>query len=224
MLYLAAAITVILSYLLGSLNFAVIFTKAFNKVDIRDFGSGNAGSTNVFRVSGVAAGICTFVFDGLKGFLAVYITKLVFTELYTLKSTELFNPIYAMFLAGLFCMLGHCFPVFFQFRGGKAVATSIGIFAVCCPPAIIFGLMLFAVSVLISKIVSLSSLVATIGVVAGCIYAAFTGFFGEINPVIITLISTLAGVLVFLRHKDNIARLINKTEKKISIKRSKKDG
>lgn len=224
MLYLAAAITVIVSYLLGSVNFAVIFTKAFNKVDVRDFGSGNAGSTNVFRVSGVAAGVCTFVFDGLKGFLAVYITKLVFTELYTLMPTELFNPVYGMFLAGLFCMLGHCFPVFFQFRGGKAVATSIGIFAVCCPSAIIFGLILFLVSVLISKIVSLSSLVATVGVVSGCIYSAFSGFLGEVNPVIITLISMLAGILVFLRHKDNIVRLINRTEKKISVKRSKKNG
>ena len=124
MLYLAAAITVIVSYLLGSVNFAVIFTKAFNKVDVRDFGSGNAGSTNVFRVSGVAAGVCTFVFDGLKGFLAVYVTKLIFTKLYTLIPTELFNPVYAMFLAGLLCMLGHCFPVFFQFRGGKPPRSS----------------------------------------------------------------------------------------------------
>ncbi len=224
MLYLAAAITVILSYLIGSINFAVIFSKAFNKVDVRDFGSGNAGSTNVFRVSGVKAGVCTFIADALKGFAAVFAAKLVFTALYAAKAIELFNPVYAMYIAGLLCMLGHCYPVFFQFRGGKAVATSIGIFAVCCYPAIIFGLILFAVSVAVTKTVSLSSLIATLGVVSGSVYLAFGGFLGSVNPIIITVITVLEGALVFLRHKENIVRLINGTEKKLSVKRSKKNG
>ncbi len=224
MLYLAAAITVILSYLIGSINFAVIFSKAFGKVDVRDFGSGNAGSTNVLRVSGIKAGVCTFIADALKGFAAVFMARLIFTALYNANQAELFNPVYGMFLAGLFCMLGHCFPLFFQFRGGKAVATSIGIFAVCGWPAIVFGIAVFVIAVALSKTVSLSSLLATVAVVGGCIYLAFSGFLGDINPIIITVISLLAGALVFIRHKDNIVRLINGTEKKISVKRSKKNG
>lgn len=214
--YLFAALAVIGAYLIGSINFAVIFTKKYNNVDVRDFGSGNAGTTNVMRVAGKRAGLSTFALDILKGAAAAGLGVLVF---YFLP----FHYEYGAFLCGLACMLGHCFPVFFGFRGGKAVATSVGIFAVCCPIAIILGLVCFAISMLISKTVSISSLLATlvvVGVSSGFAYGG--GFANAVNPLIITLISAACGLVVILRHIDNIKRILNGTEKKFSIKKEKK--
>lgn len=232
--YLIAILTVVAAYLIGSINFAVIFTKKFNNVDIRNFGSGNAGTTNVLRVSGAKAGAYTFLFDILKGVLAVLLGWFVF-ECYLFPGGRFvlpnvqhsffvahFNPAYGKFLCALACMLGHCFPIFFQFRGGKGVATSVGLFAVCCPPAIGLGLAGFAISLLIFKMVSLSSLIATIVVVAITIVCAFSGYFPyNANPFVISAIIIACGIMVFLRHKENIVRIVKGTEKKFSIKKEK---
>ncbi len=216
MYFFYAVLIVIAAYLLGSINFAVIFTKKYNNVDIRDFGSGNAGTTNVLRVAGKRAGLITFAFDILKGAVATALGLILFKYLP-------YNYEYGMFLCGLACMLGHCFPVFFGFRGGKAVATSVGIFAVCCPLAIILGLLAFAVGVIISKIVSLSSLIATFVVVGVTCAMAYTGnYSSEANPTVLAVITALCGLLVILRHIENIKRILNGTEKKFSIKKEKR--
>ncbi len=213
--YLFAVLTVVAAYLVGSINFAVIFTKKYNNVDVRDFGSGNAGTTNVLRVAGKKAGAATFALDILKGAVAAGLGVLVFKFLP-------FNYEYGMFLCGLACMLGHCFPVFFGFRGGKAVATSVGIFAVCCPVAIIIGLIGFGICMVISKTVSVSSLIATLIVVGVSCGFAYGGAFSEsVNPLIITLITVACGLVVILRHLENIKRIFNGTEKKFSIKKEK---
>ncbi len=238
--HIIAVLTVIAAYLIGSVNFAVIFTRKFNNVDVRDFGSGNAGTTNVLRVSGAKAGIATFVLDILKGAVAAGLGLVVFSALYQAQYGQLltsyysgdgtefspfFNPIYGKYLCGLACMLGHCFPIFFGFRGGKAVATSVGIFAVCCPIVIILGLIGFGISLAISKIVSLSSLIATLIVVAGCAITAFTGEqVYATNPVVVTIIAACCGLIVYLRHLENIKRLINGTEKKFTVKKEKSNG
>ncbi len=214
--YLFAALTVVAAYLIGSINFAVIFTKKYNNVDVRDFGSGNAGTTNVLRVAGKRAGAATFALDILKGAVAALLGVIIFRFLP-------FNFEYGMFLCGLACMLGHCFPVFFGFRGGKAVATSVGIFAVCCPVAIIIGLIGFAVCLLISKTVSMSSLIATLIVVGITCSLAYGGSFAQsVNPLVITVITVICGLVVILRHIENIKRILNGTEKKFSIKKEKK--
>lgn len=127
----AAIAVVIAAYFIGSVNFAVIFARAFLKKDVRNLGSGNAGATNVMRTAGFLPGILTFVCDALKGFLASYLGKLVF-GLVMSSGIDWLDPIYGAYLCGIACMLGHVFPIFFQFKGGKGAATSVGIYAVCC--------------------------------------------------------------------------------------------
>lgn len=211
---LYAVLMVIAAYLLGSISFAIIFTKIFTKTDIRESGSGNAGTTNVMREGGFLPGILTFIFDALKGFVACYLGKLVFA--YAFDSIEW--GIYGAFLCGVACMLGHVFPIFFQFRGGKGIATSVGIFAVCCPIAIVCGLTVFALGVLITKLVSLSSLIATVTVVSLTIifYNHEALFFWPQ-----AVLALVMGVIVVLKHTENIKRLINGSENKISVRRKK---
>ena len=210
---LYAVLMVIAAYLLGSIGFAVIFTKIFVKTDIRESGSGNAGTTNVMRVGGFLPGALTFICDALKGFVACYLGKLVFA--YAFDSIEW--GIYGAFLCGVACMLGHVFPIFFQFRGGKGIATSVGIFAVCCPIAIICGLVVFALGVLITKIVSISSMAATVTVVTLAIifYNREALFWPQ------AVLALVMGIIVVLKHIENIKRLINGSENKISVRRKK---
>ena len=203
------------AYLVGSINFAVIFTKLFIKQDVRDMGSGNAGTTNVLRVGGFLPGALTFICDALKGFVAAGAGKLVFVFLAQNMNADWANAVYGAFLCGFLCMIGHVFPVFFQFKGGKGVATSVGIFAVCCPIAIVLGLVAFAASTIITRIVSLSSLVATLVVVSLTI--VFYDNTALLWPQ--ALLTCLMGAVVILKHSTNIKRLLSGTEKKIKIRR-----
>lgn len=216
---LIAAGVFLASYLIGSVNFAVIIGKIFSGKDVRNSGSGNAGATNVLRTLGPVPGILTFLLDAVKGFVACFLGKQVFTYLITLSSSEIFEPLYGAYLCCIGVMLGHIFPVFFGFKGGKAVACSVGTFAVCCPLAIILGLTAFVLCLLISRIVSLSSLVATVVVVGVAIIYAVTNL--DINPLPIVIMAAVAGFIVFIKHKDNIVRLANGTEKKIFSKGKK---
>ena len=208
----------IAAYLIGSVNFAVIFTNLFVGRDVRNSGSGNAGTTNVMRTAGLLPGILTFVFDAAKGFVGAYIGELVFGYLFTLTELTVFTPVYGAYICYVFVMIGHIFPVFFGFRGGKGIATSVGGFAVCCLPAIVIGLCAFAVSVLISKIVSLSSLIATVFVVSFAIVFVDTSV-GVIPQIVMAII---AGGIVFYTHRSNIVRLVRHEEKKLTIGRGKK--
>ena len=210
-----AILVTIFAYLVGSINFAVIFTKLFIKQDVRDMGSGNAGTTNVLRVGGFLPGALTFICDALKGFVAAGAGKLVFGFIAQNMNADWSNAVYGAFLCGFLCMIGHVFPIFFQFKGGKGVATSVGIFAVCCPIAIVLGLVAFAASTLITRIVSLSSLVATLVVVSLTI--VFYDNTALLWPQ--ALLTCLMGAVVILKHSTNIKRLLSGTEKKIKIRR-----
>lgn len=213
-MWLLCVAAVIAAYLLGSINFAVIFANAFLKKDVRKLGSGNAGTTNVMRTAGLLPGILTFVCDALKGFVACYIGKTVF--FYVMNNSGTYaHPLYGAYLCGVICMLGHVFPAFFQFKGGKGVAVSVGIYAVCCPKAIIIGLTVFALCVLITRIVSLSSLIATVTVISlSIVFYNYTEF-----KLLSAILSISMGLIIFLKHKDNIKRLIKGEEKKIKIRR-----
>ncbi len=217
--FLLALAVVIFAYLVGSINFAVIMSNIFTGKDVRNSGSGNAGTTNVLRTAGKLPAILTFVFDALKGFVACFAGKTVFGYLLETGGDIIFTEIFGAYICCLAVMLGHIYPVFFGFKGGKAVACSVGTFAVCCPIAIILGLTAFIVTIFISKIVSLSSLVATVVVVLVSVISVF--FTAEQSFVIapVVIMSVLAGIIVFVKHKDNIVRLINRTEKKISAKK-----
>lgn len=207
---ITAIITVAAAYLIGSINFAVIFSKAFTKTDVRSIGSGNAGTTNVMRTAGFLPGALTFVCDALKGFAAVTLGRLVFQYIFQ-GGAEWATPIYGAYACGLACMLGHVFPIFFQFKGGKGVATSVGIYAVCSPIAIISGLTVFAISTIASKIVSLSSLIATVVVVS--LSVVFYDSTAALTPQLI--MSLAMGAIVVLKHTENIKRLLAGTENKI---------
>jgi len=207
MLYII--LSVILAYMIGSINFAVIFSKLFIKEDIRNFGSGNAGATNVLRVGGPLPGILTFVFDALKGFAACFAGKLIVANF----ASDILSPLVAAFICGFFCMAGHAFPLFFHFKGGKGVATAVGIFAVCCPIAIILGLVCFALVMVLTRIVSISSLLATVTVVV-C-----TAIFHDTTVAFLPqlLLSVAMGAFVFIKHSENIKRIIRGEEKKLNI-------
>ncbi len=207
--------TLLAAYLIGSVNFAVIFSKLFTGKDVRDSGSGNAGATNTLRTAGKLPGILTFVFDAVKGFAACSIGKMSFAYLYAATGNEWLNSIYGAYLCCIAVMLGHIYPVFFGFKGGKAVACSVGTFAVCCPIAIILGLVGFATSLIISRIVSLSSLIATVIVVGVSIIYQFLADGITYNIVPVIILTLIAGFIVFIKHKDNISRLIKGEEKKI---------
>lgn len=206
-----AILTAVGAYFIGSVSFAVIVGKLFLKKDVRSMGSGNAGATNVLRNGGVLPALITFLGDGLKGFVASYCGKMIFEYLETKTDAFWAEAIYGAYLCGALCMLGHIFPIFFRFKGGKGVATSVGIFIVCCPWAIAIGLAVFAVATLVSRYVSLGSLIATVVVVATSI--VFYDSDANILPAVV--LSCIMGVMVFLKHTENIKRLLNGTENKI---------
>ncbi len=213
MIVLAIAAPIV-AYLIGSISFAVIFTKYFCKTDVREHGSGNAGTTNVLRVAGKTAGIMTFVCDALKGAVAALLGLFVYR--YVFQNNEVM-VMYGKYICAVACMLGHAFPIWFGFKGGKCAATSVGIFAVCCPIGIGIGLVGYALNMLITRIVSMSTLIATVLVVGFSI--GLNGFDGKEPDYVIISLSLIAGAIVFLRHKDNIKRLIKGEEKKLKVKK-----
>lgn len=209
-----AIVAPIVAYLIGSISFAVIFTKYFSKTDVREHGSGNAGTTNVLRVAGKTAGILTFLCDAIKGAVAALVGLFVYR--YVFPNSEVM-VMYGKYICSVACMLGHAFPIWFGFKGGKCAATSVGIFAVCCPIGIGVGLIGYALNMLITRIVSMSTLIATVFVVGFSI--GLNGFNGKEPDYVIISLSLIAGAIVFLRHKDNIKRLIKGEEKKLKVKK-----
>ncbi|MBT2684920.1 glycerol-3-phosphate 1-O-acyltransferase PlsY [Bacillus sp. ISL-37] len=188
------AIIIILAYLLGSIPSGLIIGKAFYGKDIREHGSGNLGGTNTFRTLGVKAGLVVSIADVLKGTLAASLPLL-------LNADELH-----MLLVGVFAVIGHMYPVFAGFRGGKAVATSGGVLLAYIPVLFLLMLIIFFISLYITKYVSLSSILTGI---AAFIYSLFT----QDLPLIV-VVAVLATFVIY-RHRANIERIRKKTEPKI---------
>src|SRR5574344_1831535 len=151
-------IVAIIAYLLGSISFSVIFTKKFAGVDVRKKGSGNAGSTNVLRVAGKKPAILTLICDILKGVIAVVIAILIGL---IIKADDNTKAILVQ-IAGIFVIIGHTYPVFFQFKGGKGVATSLGVLLIINWRIGLICLIFALVVMAVSKIVSLGSIAAAI--------------------------------------------------------------
>ena len=194
------SLALILSYLIGSISFALVVGKLFYKTDIRGYGSGNLGATNTFRVLGKKAGLIVAVADLLKGTVACLLPQM-------LNSTV--NPI----ICGLLAILGHVFPIFAGFKGGKAVATSTGVFLFLTPLGTLIGFVVFTLTLIISKYVSLSSMLAGIAIF---IYSLI------FEEKVIVAISLLISVFVIILHRQNIKRIINGTENKIGKKNNRK--
>lgn len=209
---MTAAITIIAAYLLGSINFAVIFTKIFIKEDVRNLGSGNAGTTNTMRVAGFLPGALTFLCDVLKGFVACALGRYIFGYI-AAQGFDWASAVFGAYLCGVACMMGHMFPIFFGFKGGKGVAVSVGIFLICSPLSILLGLAVFAVVLLVSRMVSVASLVATVTVVVLSVVFRDTAV-----PFLTQIIPTLVmGSAIFIKHSENIKRILSGEESKLSF-------
>ena len=192
---------IVIGYLLGSIPFGFILVRSFRGVDIRNVGSGNIGATNVARSSPLL-GILTLALDALKGFAAVALTLFLFPG----------RPVLAAAVA-LFAIVGHMFPVWLHFRGGKGVATGLGSFVVLAPKAVLFALAIFAVVVLVFRYVSLGSIIAVI------LFPLLVILIDRqlCNPAIAWI--AVASVLIVFRHHANIRRLIAGTEPRFRWKR-----
>lgn len=210
------------AYVLGSINFAVIFTNAFTKKDVRDFGSGNAGMTNVLRVAGPLPGILTFICDASKGAISCFIGRyVIFDYLFNNypERADFYLPIYGALFCGIFCMIGHVFPAFFQLKGGKAVAVSVGIFAIVDWRCICVALSIFLIVLAISRIISISSLIATASMPV-CIALFVRNIEGE-RVWVSVLLTLVMALIIYLKHIENIKRLIKREEKTIFGKKEK---
>ena len=224
-------VTAVVAYLLGSINFAIIITKIVDKKkDIREMGSGNAGFTNVLRSVGKGPAVFTIVFDFLKAVIAVLIGGFLFSTIISSNSVqgEEFS-VYGKYLAGLCCIAGHMFPVYFGFKGGKGVVTATALVAMVDWRIFLVVFGIFLVMFICSKIISLSSLSSAVFYpIITFLFMYFVDYrvsLGTENVhslsyvIIPTLFALFIGLCVIIKHKSNIQRLLNGTEKKITAKK-----
>jgi glycerol-3-phosphate acyltransferase PlsY len=200
------------AYLLGSIPTAVWIGKYFYKIDVREFGSGNAGATNTFRVLGKKAGIPVLLIDVLKGLAAVLLAH------YSPYQTSSSQYINLALVLGIASLVGHIFPVFASFRGGKGIATLMGIVLGVHPYAALICMGIFILVLLISSYVSLSSMIAAL-----CFPIIVIFVFKTTVPSLI-IFSILIAIMVLITHQKNIERLLRKEESKAKLikKKSKK--
>jgi len=190
-------ITSLIGYLFGCIQAAFILSKLVGKIDIREHGSGNAGASNITTIMGVKYGVIVGLVDVLKGFFAVLLVKFIYPD----------NPDLA-YLAGIIAIFGHIFPFYMKFRGGKGVATLVGMMLGLDWKLGLIFLALVAVPALLSDYIVAGSFTAFIGLP---VVALIKGY-----PLVLILISVLLTVLCFYLHRANIQRIINKEELKIS--------
>ena len=200
---------ILLSYLIGALPSSVWIGLRFFNTDVREHGSGNAGATNTFRVLGKKAGIPVLLLDVLKGFLAVnlvwYTSYVPFTEIY----------INLQLTFGIAAVLGHVFPVYVGFRGGKGVATLLGFMIGVFPEAALISIVVFVLTLLFSKYVSLSSIFAGLFFPFGVYYLS-----DNIVPTMM-IFSIFVPILLIATHQRNIERLVRGDENKVRLKKKK---
>jgi glycerol-3-phosphate acyltransferase PlsY len=195
---LRVLISIIVSYLLGSIPVGYLIVSAKTGGDVRKTGSGGTGASNVSRRAGKTAGILTLVLDALKGAAAVSIARIFVAD------TN--HALWWIGIAGVVAMLGHIFPVWLGFRGGKGVATGVGVFVVLAPLAVLFSCMLFVIIVWATRYVSLGSMTAALSI------PLFALLLSAATPIIV---STLIGaMLIVYAHRANIGRLLTHTENK----------
>ena len=203
-------IAVLLAYFIGSIPSAIWVSKWFFGVDVRDYGSNNAGATNTFRVIGKVAGFTVLFFDILKGWISVKIlTSLI---LYEPHSSEFINM---QLIVGITAVLGHVFPIYEKFQGGKGVATLMGIILAINFSAAIGCVVIFLLIFIFTSYVSLGAIVAAI------FFPIITIFIIRVESISVVYFSIFISILVILTHKPNIYRLLNKDENKMRIKLKK---
>ena len=204
-------IVVRISYLIGSISFAVIISKKMAGFDVREKGSGNAGATNMLRSVGVKAAVLTLIGDCLKGVVAILIAVLIGKIAKNLDKALLVQ------LAGIAVILGHTFPIFFNFKGGKGVATALGVVLVTNWQIGLICLVFALVLMVLSRMVSLGS-------VGACVLFPVLVLFIKNNYIVTEgssylIYSIILAIIVAFNHRSNIKRLLNGTENKISFKK-----
>ena len=217
--WLYVCLSLIIGYLFGSINVSVILSKVVFKGDVRNYGSGNAGATNMARVYGLLGGLAVLVGDFLKAILACAIALLIAPQAYT----EI-----CIMSVGIACVMGHAFPIFFGFKGGKGVTVGAAVALMVDWKVLLFIVAIFIIVFVFTHIVSISSVMGAFGLifisvvfyvlnlcgVAGTIFANFT-----LERVFLAF---FAGVLVVWLHRSNILRLLNGEEKKFTFKKKGK--
>ena len=207
---LLTLVIIAVSYLLGSINFAILFTRAFKKQDIRDFGSGNAGMTNVLRTFGIPLAVLTLLGDFLKGLLSALLGGFLYSLLLSLPYET------GAFLAGIGALLGHIFPIFYKFKGGKGVLTSAAVIVAVNPLSFLAVLVVFLIVMVCSRMVSLSSVSAA--VLFPVITAVF-GILGDGFSLPSFVFSLIFSTIVIYMHRSNLVRIANGTEHKFGKKK-----
>jgi len=197
------------AYLLGSMPSSVWIGRLFYNIDVREYGSGNAGATNTFRVLGKKAGIPVLILDILKGFLAVRMATILPIK----QSPEGFMNF--QIVLGIAALIGHIFPIYVGFRGGKGIATLLGFLIAIAPNAAIMSIAVFGAVFFMFRYVSLASIIAAIAFPFIVIFILKTTF-----PILI-IFSLLIAFMVVLTHQKNIQRLIRKEESKIKFRKKK---
>lgn len=214
------------SYLLGSISFSIIFTAVFRRVDVRSAGSGNAGTTNVLRTAGKLPALLTLLFDFLKAVAAVLLSLYIFSLFpvaiphMTANAEAQMLTLMIKYYAGLFCMLGHIYPVYFGFRGGRGVISAAGVFLLVDWRVFIIAISIFILTVVLFRMVSLGSVCAAASLpVLTCIFGAFSH---DPGMIVNTLMACVIAFILIIKHSDNIRRIRNGTESKLSFGSSKK--
>jgi glycerol-3-phosphate acyltransferase PlsY len=203
------AIVAVIAYLLGSIPFGYLLVRIFRKQDIRATGSGNIGATNVVRSGAKGLGALTFLLDGAKGYVAVFAAGWLLGERFSGPNVDA--------VAAFFVVIGHMHPVWLRFKGGKGVATALGVFLALSPIAALIGLAVFIVVFAIWRYVSLASIVAA---VVFPILALVLGR-DRLTPLFATVLILIPG-LVIIKHRQNIVRLLHGTEYRFG--KAKTDG
>ena len=204
--YIAIAI---IAYAIGSINFSVIFSRKFAGFDVREKGSGNAGTTNMLRTVGKKAAVIRLVCDILKGIVSILIALLIG---YFVKDV---NKAILVQIAGFFAIFGHTFPIFFEFRGGKGVATALGVILLTNWQIGLICLAFALILIIITKMVSLGSIMAAI------LFPVLTIFIqtNYIEPGNYIIFGIAVGLLVVFNHRKNLKRILEGNENKISFKK-----
>ncbi len=211
---MAFLVICVLAYLIGSIPSSVWVGKIYKGIDVRDYGSGNAGATNTFRVLGWKAGVIVVIMDFVKGFtVTVYISKLA---IYFGGLPEYFmgeHEVVMSIIVGIIAVVGHTLPVWAQFRGGKGMLTAGGMLYGVEPISITITILMFILVISTTRYASLASIMASL--VYPIILVVMKFFLGyTINPLVLVIAFLLCGFLLF-KHKTNITRLLNGTETKV---------
>ena len=212
----AIILTAIIAYLLGSISFSIIFTKKFAGFDVRQKGSGNAGSTNVLRTAGKKPAILTLICDVLKGVVAVLVAFLMGI----IANADVWNAALLIQIAGVCVVLGHTFPIFFGFKGGKGVATALGVLLITNWQIGLICLVFALVLMAITRIVALGSIAAAILFPVLCFFITNNFLVGDSSTRISYLVfGIIMALIVIFNHRSNIQRMASGTENKLIFKK-----